>query len=86
MPAVGAFLAELGEAYRSDLGSDQIDYRRLLEDGLDSPYRMTDGRRSDARALLDDVATLGVRLGDAEDALASGRPSPPPRARMVPPE
>ena len=86
MPAVAAFLADLGEAYRSDLGPGQIGYGQLLEDGLDPPYPMTDQRRRDAGALLDDLARLGADLGAAEDDLARRRPSPPPQARMVPPE
>ena len=86
MPAVGEFLAAMAEAYGADLGDGQIGYRELLADGMAPPYQMTDERRAEARVLFDDLAALGARLGAAEETLATDRPSPPPEARMVPPE
>jgi predicted acylesterase/phospholipase RssA len=86
MPAVSRLLADLAEAYSTEPGPGEVDYRALLAEGRDSPYPMTDGRRVMAGGLLDRAAALGEELGAAEDTLAAGRPSPPPQARMVPPE
>ena len=86
MPAVAEFLADLAEAYDAELGPDETRYRALLAQGWGPPYAMTAGRRREAHVIFDEVANLGGQLGAAAETLGTGRPSPPPRSRMVPPD
>jgi hypothetical protein len=86
MPAVAELLADLAEAYDAEPAPGQTSYRTLLAQGQDSPYKMTDARREEAGRLFDRAAALGDELRAAMEALETDRPSPPPRARMAPPE
>jgi predicted acylesterase/phospholipase RssA len=86
MPAVAELLADLAEAYDAEPAPGQTSYRTLLAQGQDSPYKMTEARREDAGRLFDRAAALGDELRAAMEALETDRPSPPPRARMAPPE
>jgi len=86
MPAVAQLLADFGESYHGQPAPDQLGYSDLLSAGNGTLYEMTAARRTEARALLDRVAAMGDELRQSEATLATGRPSPAPTARMVPPE
>jgi predicted acylesterase/phospholipase RssA len=87
MPAVQQLLADLVEPYEGDPARGIGSYRELLSPGGgEAPYRMSNAAREQARELFDQIAALRAELDSAEEALADGRPSPAPTARMVPPE
>jgi predicted acylesterase/phospholipase RssA len=86
MPAVQQMLSDLLETYAGDPASGVGSYRDLLAGAGGPPYPMSNAAREQAQALLDQVAALRDELAAAEEALADGKPSPAPKARMVPPE
>ncbi|HZB06609.1 MAG TPA: hypothetical protein VE449_08460 [Thermoleophilaceae bacterium] len=86
MPAVQQLLSDLLETYEGDPARGTGAYRDLLGGAGDPPYPMSNTAREQARALLNQVAALRDELAAAEETLADGKPSPAPKARMVPPE
>jgi hypothetical protein len=86
MPAVQQLLSDLLETYEGDPARGTGGYRDLLGGAGDPPYPMSNTAREQARALLNQVAALRDELAAAEETLAAGKPSPAPKARMVPPE
>jgi hypothetical protein len=72
--------------YTAAPAAGEVGYAELLAAGEGPPYAMTAARRAEAAALLVELTALGQKLRQAEAKLATGRPAPPPAARMMPPE